>query len=38
MPGEQYRFANMPVHFDSKNAEIPGVIIFNSNMKKDNHH
>lgn len=28
--GEQYRYYNMPVHFDSKNAEIPGVILFNS--------
>ena len=30
-PGETYRYYNMPVHFDSKNAEVPSVIIFDSN-------
>lgn len=33
-PGEQYRFANMPIHFDSKNAEVPGIIIFNSSKER----
>ena len=30
-PGEEYRYYNMPIHFDSKNAEVPGVIIFDTN-------
>lgn len=29
--GEEYRYGNMPVHFDSKNAEIPSIILFDSN-------
>lgn len=29
--GEEYRYQNMPIHFDSKNAEIPSVIIFDTN-------
>lgn len=29
--GEEWRYSNMPVHFDSKNAEIPSIIIFDSN-------
>lgn len=29
--GEEYRYQNMPIHFDSKNAEVPSVIIFDSN-------
>lgn len=29
--GEEWRYQNMPVHFDSKNAEIPSIIIFDSN-------
>ena len=29
--GEEYRYTNMPVHFDSKNAEIPSIILFDSN-------
>ena len=33
-PGEEYRYYNMPIHFDSKNAEVPGVIIFNSNKSE----
>ena len=28
--GETYRYLNPPVHLDSKNAEIPSIIIFNS--------
>lgn len=28
--GEEYRYQNMPIHFDSKNAEVPSVIIFDS--------
>ena len=28
--GEEWRYRNMPVHFDSKNAEIPSIIIFDS--------
>lgn len=32
--GEQYRYENMPIHFDSKNAEIPGIIIFNSSKER----
>lgn len=29
--GEEYRYQNMPIHFDSKNAEIPSIIIFDTN-------
>lgn len=29
--GEEYRYLNMPVHFDSKNAEIPSVVLFDTN-------
>lgn len=29
--GEEWRYQNMPIHFDSKNAEIPSVIIFDTN-------
>ena len=29
--GEKYKYANLPVHFDSKNAEIPSIILFDSN-------
>ena len=29
--GEKYRYQNMPIHFDSKNAEVPSVLIFDSN-------
>ena len=29
--GEEYRYQNTPIHFDSKNAEVPSVIIFDSN-------
>ena len=29
--GEEWRYANMPVHFDSKNKEVPSIIIFDSN-------
>lgn len=29
--GEKWRYQNMPIHFDSKNAEVPSVIIFDSN-------
>ena len=28
--GEEYRYQNMPIHFDSKNAEVPSIIIFDS--------
>ena len=30
-PGEEYRYENLPIHFDSKNKEVPGVIIFDVN-------
>lgn len=29
-PGEEYRYLNSPIHFDSKNAEMPSIIIFDS--------
>lgn len=29
--GEEYRYQNTPIHFDSKNAEMPSIIIFDSN-------
>ena len=29
--GEKYRYSNMPMHFDSKNAEVPSIIIFDAN-------
>ena len=29
--GEEWRYQNMPIHFDSKNKEIPSIIIFDSN-------
>lgn len=29
-PGEEYRYQNSPIHFDSKNAEMPSIIIFDS--------
>lgn len=29
--GEEYRYQNMPIHFDSKNAEVPSIIIFDTN-------
>lgn len=32
--GEQYRYGNLPIHFDSKNAEVPGIIIFNSSKER----
>lgn len=32
--GEEYRYRNMPVHFDSKNAEIPSIIIFDANKSE----
>lgn len=28
--GEEYRYQNQPIHFDSKNAEVPSIIIFDS--------
>lgn len=28
--GEEYRYQNTPIHFDSKNAEMPSIIIFDS--------
>ena len=30
VPGEEWRYLNMPIHFDSKNKEVPSIIIFNS--------
>ena len=32
--GEEWRYRNMPVHFDSKNAEIPSIIIFDSSKEE----
>ena len=32
--GEEWRYSNMPVHFDSKNAEIPSIIIFDSSKNE----
>ena len=32
--GEQWRYQNMPIHFDSKNIEVPSVIIFDSNKSE----
>jgi hypothetical protein len=32
--GEEYRYQNMPIHFDSKNAEVPSIIIFDTNKTK----
>ena len=32
--GEEYRYNNMPIHFDSKNAEIPSIIIFDTNKSE----
>ena len=31
--GERYRYQNMPIHFDSKNAEIPSIFIFDSSKE-----
>ena len=32
--GESYRYQNMPIHFDSKNAEVPSIIIFDASKNR----
>ena len=32
--GEQWKYSNPPVHLDSKNAEVPSIIIFDSNKAR----